>query len=138
MTTDPHHNARVVRDFTRIFKNQHHVEGVDHLFHPDFTHHFRIEVPAGLVGFKSVGRIMNGAFPDVVVTEEDLVVTDDRVVERSSAVATHLGPHLGVRPTGQVARWSEIHIYGMREGLIALHWAEWSQHELLAQLSPGG
>src|SRR5215469_10034489 len=57
-------NAKVVREFTRIFKNEHNVDGVDHLFDPGFQHHFRVPVPAGLDGFKAIGRTLNGAFPD--------------------------------------------------------------------------
>jgi predicted ester cyclase len=42
--------------------------------------------------------MMNGAFPDVVVTEEDLIASGDRVVERSSAVATYKGSMMGEKP----------------------------------------
>ena len=72
-------NKQVVREFTRTFKNQHNVDGIDHLFAPDFRHHFRQPLPAGLVGFKEVGRMMNRVFPDVVVTEEDLITTEEKV-----------------------------------------------------------
>ena len=103
MSTD--RNMEVVREFTRIFKNEHNVDGVDHLFHPEFTHNFRQDVPPGLEGFKVIGRIMNGTFPDVHVTEEDLIAGGDRVVERSSAKATHLGGNLGVAPTERTVDW---------------------------------
>jgi hypothetical protein len=36
--------------------------------------------------------MMNGAFPDVVVSELDLIATDDIVVERSAAKAMNSGP----------------------------------------------
>jgi predicted ester cyclase len=80
-------NKEIVRQFTRIFKNEHDVDGIVHLFDKDFTHHFRAPLPAGILGVQQVGRMMNGAFPDVVVTKEDLIAGGDRVVERSSAVA---------------------------------------------------
>ena len=89
-------NKQVIRDFTRIFKNEHNVDGVDHLFDTkNFVHHFRNPVSAGFEGLKQIGRMMNGAFPDVVVKEEDLVASADRVVERSSATATHKGSMMG-------------------------------------------
>jgi predicted ester cyclase len=52
--------------------------------------------------------MMNGAFPDVVVKEEDLIASGDRVVERSSAVATHKGAMMGEQPTNKRVAWSEI------------------------------
>jgi predicted ester cyclase len=76
-------NKAAVREFTRVFKNQHHVDGIDHLFAREFRHNFKGPIQPGLAGFKDVGRMMNGAFPDVAVTETDLIGTEDTVVERS-------------------------------------------------------
>ncbi len=127
-------NKQVVREFTRIFKNEHNVEGVSHLFDRNFKHHFRAPLAAGFEGFKQVGRMMNGAFPDVVVTEEDLVASADKVVERSSAVATHKGSLMGEKPTNKRVSWSEVHIYRVRDGKIREHWVELSMLELLQQI----
>ena len=126
-------NKQVIREFTRIFKNEHNVDGVNHLFHPHFVHHFRTPLPAGFEGLRQVGIMMNGAFPDVVVTEEDLIAGSDKVVERSSAVATHRGALMGAPPTNKQVRWSEIHIYRLADGKIAEHWAEIAMMELLQQ-----
>jgi hypothetical protein len=128
------HNKRVVQQFTRIFKNEHNVDGIDHLFDESFTHHFRAPLPPGLKGFKQVGRMMNGAFPDVVVTEEDLVAGGDKIVERSSAVATHAGSLMGEKPTHKRISWTEIHIYRIHDGKIREHWVEMSMMELLQQI----
>ena len=103
-------NKQVIREFTKTFKNQHNVDGVGHLFDKNFVHHFRAPLPTGFEGLRQVGIMMNGAFPDVVVTEEDLVASGDRVVERSSAVATHKGSMMGEQPTNKRVAWSEIHI----------------------------
>ena len=127
-------NKKVVREFTRIFKNEHNVDGIDHLFDTNFTHHFRVPLPPGLEGFKQVGRMMNGAFPDVVVTEEDLIAGGDTVVERSSAVATHRGSLTGEKPTNKRIQWTEIHIYRVQNGKILEHWVEMSMMELLQQI----
>lgn len=127
-------NKQVVREFTRIFKNQHNVDGIDHLFAADFKHHFRQPLPSGLEGFKQVGRMMNTVFPDVVVSEEDLIAAGDKVVERSSAVATHRASMMNEPPSNTQARWSEIHIYRLHDGKIAEHWVEMSMLELLKQI----
>ena len=127
-------NKEVVREFTRIFKNEHNVDGIDPLFDKRFTHHFRMPLPPGLDGFKQVGRMMNGAFPDVVVTEEDLMAGGDKVVERSSAVATHRGSLMGEKPTSRRIHWTEIHIYRVQDGKICEHWVEMAMMELLQQI----
>ena len=71
--------------------NERNVNGVVHLFDSHFAHHFRTPMPAGLEGLRQVGIMMNGAFPDVVVTEEDPIAVGDKAVERSSAVASRTG-----------------------------------------------
>jgi predicted ester cyclase len=129
-------NKAVIREFTRIFKNQHNVDGVGHLFDTrKFVHHFRdARLPSGFEGLRQVGIMMNGAFPDVVVTEEDLIASGDKVVERSSAEATHRGALMGEPPTNKTIRWSEIHIYQIRDARIVEHWAEIAMMELLQQV----
>jgi predicted ester cyclase len=127
-------NKQVVRDFTRIFKNEHNVDGIDHLFAPAFEHHFPAPVSPGLGGLKEIGRMMNTAFPDVVVTELDLIATEDTVVERSAAKAKNSGPYRGRPPTEAACQWSEIHIYRLHNGKIIAHWAEVSMLELMTQI----
>jgi predicted ester cyclase len=132
--TEEERNKQTIREFTRIFKNEHNVNRVDHLFDKNFVHHFRGPMPAGFGGFRQVGIMMNGAFPDVVVTEEDLIASGDRVVERSSATATHKGSMMGETPTNKRVNWSEIHIYRLQDGKICEHWAEIAMMELLQQI----
>ena len=129
-------NRRTVREFTRTFKNQHDVAGAKHLFAPGFQHHFKAPLPPGWDGLAAVGHMMNGAFPDVVVTEEDLIAGGDKIVERSSCVATHRGDFQGIAATGKPVRWTEIHIYRLEGGKIAEHWAEFSLFELVQQMRP--
>ena len=54
-------NQQIVREFTRIFKNEHNVNGVAHLFDQKFVHHFRMPAPSGCEGLRQVGLMMNGA-----------------------------------------------------------------------------
>jgi predicted ester cyclase len=134
ITMQEEKNKQVIREFTRIFKNEHNVDGVGHLFDKKFVHHFRMPMPAGFEGLRQVGIMMNGAFPDVVVTEDDLIASGDKVVERSSAVATNKGAMMGAPPTNKKVKWSEIHIYRLQDGKIMEHWAEIAMMELLQQV----
>jgi predicted ester cyclase len=127
-------NKQVIREFTKIFKNQHNVDGVGHLFDPNFVHHFRAPLPTGFEGLRQVGIMMNGALGEVVVKEEDLIASGDRVVERSAAAATHKGSMMGEPPTNKRVAWSEIHIYRLKDGKICEHWAEIAMMELLQQI----
>lgn len=128
-------NMQAVREFTKVFKNEHNVNGVDHLFAPEFKHNFRAPVSPGLQGYKEIGTVMNTAFPDVVVTEDALIANEDTVVERSHAVSTNAGPYMHYPATGKKINWNEIHVYKFnKEGKICEHWIEMSMLELLMQI----
>jgi predicted ester cyclase len=118
--------SNAIRSFTRIFKNEHNVDAIDHLFAPDFKHNFPPPRTPGLPGFKELGRAFNHAFPDVVVVEQDLIATPDKVVERSSVVGTHKGDLMGIPATNRAIHWTKIHIYRFTNGNIAEHWVEMS------------
>ncbi len=64
----------------------------------------------------------------------DLIADKRLVVERSSAVATHRASMMNEPPTNQQIRWTEIHIYRIRDGKITEHWVEMSMLELLKQI----
>jgi predicted ester cyclase len=128
-------NKKAVREFTRVFKNEHNVNGVDHLFAADFKHNFRAPVSPGLKGYKEIGTAMNTAFPDVVVTEDRLIANDEFVVEMSHAVATNAGNYMQYPATNKQINWSEIHVYKFnKDGKIIEHWIEMSMLELMMQI----
>lgn len=127
-------NKEIIREFTRKFKNENNVDAIDHLFAPDFKHNLKQPLPPGLQGFKQIGRMMNTVFPDVVVTENDLIATEDTVVERSSPTGTHRASMMNEPPTNKKVHWSEVHIYRIRNEKIVEHWVEWSALELLKQI----
>jgi predicted ester cyclase len=127
-------HRRAVREFTRIFKSEHNVGGVKHLIHADFPHHFRAPVAAGFEGLRQMGTMMNRAFPDVVVTEADLIADEDTFVERGTARATDLGNLMNEAPTRKPVSWSEIHNCRFRDGKIVKYWVEMSMLELLQQI----
>jgi len=129
-------NKTAVREFTKVFKNEHNVNGIDHLFAKDFRHNFRAPVSPGLKGYKEIGTVMNTAFPDVVVTEDRLIADENFVVEMSHAAATNAGPYMQYPPTNNPINWTEIHVYKFdKEGKIIEHWIEMSMLELLMQIN---
>ena len=83
---------------------------------------------------RGIATRARGMGADVVVTEEDLIASGDRFVERSSAVATHKGSMMGELPTNKRVAWSEIHIYRLKDEKVCEHWAEIAMMELLQQI----
>ncbi len=128
-------NKAVVSRFVQEFKNNANHGIVDELFTVDFVHHLKDpRLPPGRDGIKAVGQAVVGGFPDVSVTVEDLLADGDRVIERTTATATHTGEFNGIPPTNGQVIWTEIHIYRLEDGKIAELWSEIDFLSLLTQL----
>ena len=128
-------NKVVVTRFVEEFKNNANHDIVDELFAVDFVHHFTDpRLPPGRAAMKLLGQSIVAGFPDVQVTVEDLLADEDKVIERTTARATHTGEFNGIPATGNKLAWSEIHIYRLEDGKIVELWSEIDQLGLLVQL----
>jgi uncharacterized protein YndB with AHSA1/START domain/ketosteroid isomerase-like protein len=126
----------VVRRFMEEFKNKANLDIVDELFTPNFALHLPgVSLPPVPASQKAVGKAIFDAFSDIRVTVNDTIVEGDRVVERHTAHATHVGEFNGVPATGRKVFWTENHIYRLKNGKIAEAWSEVSFHDLIAQLT---
>jgi len=128
-------NKKVVSRFIEEFKNNANHDIVDELLTADFVHHLKDpRLPPGRPAIKLLGQSIVAGFPDVRATVEELLADGDRVIERTSAVATHTGDFNGRAATGNKVAWTEIHIYRLKDGKIAEMWSEIDLLALLAQI----
>jgi predicted ester cyclase len=80
------------------------------------------------------------AFPDLNVTNEDLVAEGDFVMQRWTSHVTHNGPLLGNPPTGKKVTLQGINLFRINNGKIAERWGVFDAMGLMQQLGvvPGG
>jgi len=76
--------------------------------------------PDGFVGIML--RNVRRGFPDAHVELVTIVAEGDLVSFRLEGSGTHLGPFLGVEPTGKTVRIRGIHHVRLRNGRIIEHW----------------
>jgi steroid delta-isomerase-like uncharacterized protein len=111
------------------------VDALDELVAEDFVEH---DPPPGMAsdreGFKDFVRALHGAFADQIHTVHDQLATGDRVVERWTMAATHVGDWMGIAPTGKRITLSGIDISRLQDGRVAEHWTECDLLGLLGQL----
>ncbi|HYI25219.1 MAG TPA: ester cyclase [Thermomicrobiales bacterium] len=78
------------------------------------------------------------AFPDLCAVVEEEVADDARVVQRLAISGTHLGPYLGLAPTGLRVEWCLVEfLHAGTDGAFAEHWAVWDRLGLVRQLGGG-
>lgn len=76
--------------------------------------------PDGFIGIML--QNVRHAFPDARVELVSLIEEGDMVSFRLDGSGTHLGPFLGVSPTGKTIRIRGIHHVRLRDGRIVEHW----------------
>jgi steroid delta-isomerase-like uncharacterized protein len=133
MSTDE--NERVVRRFIEEGINGRRLEVLDEVFAPEFVWHGGAfgEV-RGLEDFKQAVGPFFVAFPDLVVSVENVTAADDRVAVHFSVQATHRGEFLGVAATDRRVRWDGHPLYRFDRGRIVEEWFFEDHVSLLQQL----
>jgi steroid delta-isomerase-like uncharacterized protein len=76
----------------------------------------------GRAGFAAVVAGFRAVFPDLTVTNDDVIVAGDKVAVRSTGRGTHQGPLLGIPATGKQIEFMTIDIHRVANGQIAETW----------------
>ena len=79
-------------------------------------------------------RMLLSAFPDVVVSVEHLIGEGDLVSFREVAKGTHMGPFMGIAPTGKKFEIVNACTLRIRDGKWAEAWTNIDQFNLMQQL----
>jgi steroid delta-isomerase-like uncharacterized protein len=112
---------------------------IDELVAPDALNHdpalpAQLRDVPGPEGVKRVVAMYRTAFPDVRMTVDDVIRTDDKVVLRWHSEGTHRGELAGLAPTGAHGSVTGISIDRWQDGKIVEFWAEWDNMGLARQL----
>jgi steroid delta-isomerase-like uncharacterized protein len=85
----------------------------------------RTPMPAEATGaqlLKQVFAALLQAFPDLHITNEDLIAEGHKVVGRNLVTGTHQGEFMGRPATGESIAYNEIFIFRFANGRIAESW----------------
>jgi predicted ester cyclase len=124
---------RVREMIDRIFVHQEDA-AIDELIAEDFVPHTFGPMPPGREGLREGMQRAGSGISDPEFVIHDLIAERDRVAARLTTSARHTGTFMGIEPTGRRYSIDEIHIFRLRDGLLAEHWHEFDKGALLAQL----
>lgn len=85
-------------------------------------------------GFEQYVRTLREAFPDLSVTVEDRIGTEDAIVDRYRLRGTHEGEFMGVPPTGTEIEFTGITIHRVEDGRIRTDISEFDALDVVQQL----
>lgn len=107
----------------------------DELVSADFLNHEAPSgAPRGPAGLRQLVTLLRTAFPDIHYEVQELLADDDLVAARTILRGTHLGPFMGIPPTGQPVVQEQIHILRFAGGKIIEHRAVRDDVGMLQQL----
>jgi steroid delta-isomerase-like uncharacterized protein len=114
----------------------HDVEAFGEVLAEDFVEHE--ELPGGVPtreGVKDFFRMQIAAFPDLVMTPQDVVDGGDKIVARVRFTGTHEGELMGMPATGRAVDVQLIDIMRFADdGLVHEHWGVFDAMAMMRQL----
>jgi len=119
--------------------NERDFDGFEALFVDDYQQHQALASTTGNPAAKHAVRMYYQdritAFPDMVVTAQPYLFTDDYVAVNFVYRGTHQGTYLGIAPTGRKVTFNSTDIMRIRGHQLAEHWGAVDLHGLLQQLT---
>jgi predicted ester cyclase len=127
------HATLVRRMYAALDAND--LSAVPELFDPAWRNYDPAMPPlAGHDGARQLITILKSAFPDLRTTVDQVLVEGDLVAARLTHAATHLGPFLGIPPTGRQATVTATGIFRVQDGRLAENRVVFDALGLLRQL----
>lgn len=126
----------IARRFLEETQNARNLDVVDELVSPGFVGHS--EVITGIDSLKSAIQTNLDAFPDLEVTIDEQISSDDTVVTRSSARGTQQGEFHGLEPTGKEVTYTVVSIHRFANDKIVDGWRVVDRLDILEQLGSVG
>jgi steroid delta-isomerase-like uncharacterized protein len=128
-------NKAVVRRVLDEVWNQGKLALIDELFASDYRRHgVPSGTPAGPAGERQHRATFRAAFPDLVITAEDMIAEGDRVAVRYTWRGTYEGTWPDVPGAGQAVTMSGIAIHRVADGRVTDLWVVGDELGLLRQL----
>lgn len=131
-------NKEIGRRVLEEIWGQGRVELIDELYAPDYVDHVaagpepaEVRGPQALV--EAVRQFRTG-FPDLTYGVDLVLAEDDLVFARFHATGHHLGPFLGLEPTGREIGYTGMDLNRVRDGRIVESWVQYDALGLMQQL----
>lgn len=127
-------NMALVRRFVDEVQSKHRLELIDQFFSPGYVDHYAGARPPYREDAKRFFTMLFTAFPDVTGTIHEQTAEGDKVWTRKTFRGTHLGPFMGVLPTGKSIVVEVMDVFRIENGKIVEHWGVSDMLGLMQQI----
>jgi predicted ester cyclase len=123
----------VLRVFSEVF-NKKQLNAADEILAPNYVNYGFPGVEPGPEGFKQIAGMFIAGFPDINITQDEVIAEGDRVVTRGTCRGTNTGEFMGMPPTGKEVNFSYIDVWRVENGKLAENWVEMDRMTMMQQL----
>ena len=117
-------SEQLIRRYYRAVSYPADFDVINELIAQDFVNRGRIGHPElGKEQMVSLHKRLLTAFPDRNERVDDVFVQGDLIAVYQTMEGTHLGPFVGVEPTGKKVTWRRMHIWRVKDGQLIEHHA---------------
>lgn len=116
-------NKAVARETAERLFNQGDLSAIDELMAPDVVDHCEPVGTDGRQHFRQVAIMLRTAFPDLHMELVNMVAEGDLVSVHVRMTGTHMGPFMGIAPTGNRFETDQMRIMRFRDGKMTDSWA---------------
>lgn len=127
-------NENLMRSFIERVLNQGDYSFLKYSLHPDYVYRSPEQELRGVDAIQALFETYRSAFPDLHLTIDRLLATQDQVAVAFNLTGTHEGEFIGIGPTGNSVSINGTLFSRIQEGQIAEEWEVVDQFSLLAQL----
>ena len=126
----------VVRRLADTFNNPHNRESSYFDFYDDslIIHGFPPNLPTNKEGFKQFIYLLWKAFPDIIITFDDIIIEGNKVACRYILDGTHKGEFVDLQPTDKQFRVNGMTIFSFRDTKCVQRWNLVDMISLMEQL----
>jgi steroid delta-isomerase-like uncharacterized protein len=118
-------NKQLMRRWFEEVWNRGRAGAIDEMFAADGLVYGLMEDPNEAMNpsaFRDLHTKFRGAFPDMIITVEDVIAEGDKVAARCSVRGQHKGGHLGIAATDTPVDFTGIAIVRIHDGKIVEAW----------------
>ena len=128
-------NKAIVKRIIKDIWNGGNLDLADQLIAPDYVDRVSGgDTPVGPEGFKDAVNGVRDAFPDFVITINDMISEDDKVVLVWTFIGTHKGELMGIDPTDKLIEFGGIYLYRFKDGKLVERSGARDMFKLFSQL----
>ncbi len=125
----------IVKRIVQEIWNGGNLDLADELISPDYVDIVAGSgTPVGPEGFKDAVNSVRDAFPDFVITINDMISEGDKVALVWTFIGTHKGELMGIAPTEKLIEFDGIYLYRFKDGKLVERSGNRNMFKLLSQL----